>query len=57
MKKHYLRFLCVGVGGMYCSCCFQPPGKRKEEFRKAKRREKREAMRIERGDPDMVHRI
>lgn len=45
MNKH----LKVGMGGRRCVCCFPAPGSkgRKAEFRKAKRKEKREALRIE----------
>lgn len=45
IKKH----LDVGPGGMNCICCFEPPGSkgRKYKFRVAKRKEKREALRIE----------
>lgn len=40
------RYLCVGPGGLYCSCCFPAPGSkgRKLEYRRAKKKEKREAM-------------
>ncbi len=37
----------VGPGGMGCSCCVPAPGKRKEFARAGKRKEKREAFRIE----------
>lgn len=45
MNKH----LSVGPGGVNCVCCFPSPGskERKYEFRRAKRREKREAIRLE----------
>lgn len=36
------KLLCVGPGGMKCSCCFPAPGKRKEVFRTAKRKSQRE---------------
>lgn len=43
------RYLCVGVGGRNCSCCFPAPGskERKLLYRVAKRTEAREAMKIE----------
>jgi hypothetical protein len=42
MNKH----LCIGPGGMGCPCCFPAPGsrERKLEFRRAKLREKRLAL-------------
>lgn len=45
MNKH----LDVGIGGMRCVCCFPAPGgkERRILFRSAKRKEKREAMRLE----------
>lgn len=45
VSKH----LCVGPGGVNCPCCFPAPGskERKAEYRRAKRREKREAMKQE----------
>lgn len=48
MKRVY-KFLCVGPGGTRCTCCFPAPGSqaRKLEYRRAKRREKRDAMRVE----------
>ena len=48
MKRVY-KFLCVGPGGTTCTCCFPAPGsrERKLEYRRAKRREKRDAMRVE----------
>lgn len=50
MKKH----LKIGPGGMHCVCCFPAPGSkgRKLEFRRAKRKEKREALRIEKLNHD-----
>lgn len=43
------RYLTVGPGGMRCACCFPAPGTkaRKAEFRKAKRREARQAFKAE----------
>jgi hypothetical protein len=40
------KHLHVGRGGFNCVCCFPPPGSRarKAEFRRAKRREAREAL-------------
>lgn len=50
MNKH----LKVGPGGMRCVCCFPAPGSkgRKLKFRRAKRKEKREALRIEKLNHD-----
>lgn len=50
MNKH----LKAGPGGVRCVCCFPAPGSkdRKLEFRKAKRKEKREALRIEKLNHD-----
>ncbi len=44
-----LKCLHVGPGGVDCNCCFPAPGSkaRKLEYRRAKREEKREAMKIE----------
>lgn len=41
-----MKYLHVGPGGRNCSCCFESPSSkgRKLEFRKAKKREKREAI-------------
>lgn len=50
MSPHNVRkHLMIGPGGMRCSCCFPPRGSkaRKGEYRRAKLRERREAMRIE----------
>lgn len=43
------KHLHVGPGGLKCVCCMPPPGSkaRKAEFRKAKRREHREAIATE----------
>lgn len=40
------KHLCIGPGGRGCACCFPSPGskERKLEYRKAKRKEKREAL-------------
>lgn len=45
VKKH----LTIGPGGMNCVCCFPAPGskERKAEFRRAKRREQRTAIKNE----------
>lgn len=45
INKH----LSIGPGGMKCVCCFPAPGskERKAEFRRAKRREVREAIKLE----------
>lgn len=46
--RRYMKFIRVGPGGVDCPCCGMPaPGKRKEFFRSAKRKEKREAMKYE----------
>ena len=37
------KYLAIGPGGMDCACCFPPPGHRKSEFRKAKRKEQIES--------------
>jgi hypothetical protein len=49
MRKSSVRYADrgVGVGGWNCPCCAPAPGKRKEVYRSAKRKEKREAFRIE----------
>jgi len=44
------KYLTIGPGGRNCSCCFPPPRKRKAEYRKAKRAEKRAAMKVERDN-------
>jgi len=44
ITKKYLR---VGPGGMNCNCCAPAPGKRKQLFRSAKRREEHDAVMIE----------
>ena len=43
------KYLCVGPGGMKCVCCFPAPGSkdRKYHFRAAKRKEKRDAFKVE----------
>lgn len=39
------RSLCISPGGRKCPCCFPPPGKkRKALYRRAKRLEKKEAL-------------
>ena len=45
----YSKHLSIGPGGVGCACCFPAPGskERKQHFRAAKRKEKREALRIE----------
>lgn len=50
IKKH----LCVGPGGVNCPCCFPAPGskERRIEYRRAKRREKAEAMKIEKDNAE-----
>ena len=49
MKNHSSKHLRVGIGGICCSCCFPARGtnERKLEYRAAKRRALREAMKIE----------
>ena len=46
MNKH----LTIGPGGRDCVCCFPSPGSRERrlEYRRAKRKEKREAIKLER---------
>lgn len=48
MKK----YLMIGPGGRKCTCCFPAPGSntRKMEYRRAKRREKLAAMKVERDN-------
>lgn len=43
------KYLCVGPGGMGCTCCFPAPGSkdRKHQFRIAKRKEHREAFKFQ----------
>lgn len=43
------KHLTVGPGGVKCPCCFPSPGskERKAEFRRAKRKEKRAALKVE----------
>lgn len=45
----YTKFLCIGPGGRKCNCCFPAPGskERKLVYRIAKRKEAREAVKIE----------
>lgn len=51
MKKSTTKkYLCIGVGGRRCPCCFPAPGNRKEVYRSAKRKEKAEAFKIEQQD-------
>ncbi len=48
------KFLCIGPGGRNCNCCFPAPGSkdRKLQYRMAKRKENREAFKIERENKD-----
>lgn len=39
LAMRYTKFLSIGPGGKKCVCCFPAPGKRKETFRSAKRKE------------------
>lgn len=43
------KHLVVGPGGTKCSCCFPAPGskERKLAYRQAKRKEEREAIKVE----------
>lgn len=43
------KYACVGPGGMNCPCCFPAPGSksRRLAIRTAKRKEKFEAIRVE----------
>lgn len=46
--KH-TRYLTMGPGGRRCICCFPAPGskERKLEYRRAKKKDKREAFKLE----------
>jgi hypothetical protein len=46
------KHLTIGPGGVNCVCCFPAPGskERKSEFRRAKRNEKRAALKVERDN-------
>lgn len=45
--RNYKKYLCVGPGGTRCPCCFPPPGKaRKALYRRAKKAEKKDSLRI-----------
>jgi hypothetical protein len=50
MNKH----LKVGIGGISCVCCFPASGSKARRilFRRAKKKEKREAMRLEKINSD-----
>ncbi len=53
MRKSCIKYYIVsGPGGYRCTCCFPAPGKRKEIYRSAKRKEKNAAFRLERQDKD-----
>jgi hypothetical protein len=43
------RNLCIGPGGRKCNCCFPAPSSkaRRLEYRKAKKLDRKEALRIE----------
>lgn len=43
------KHLTIGPGGVKCPCCFPAPGtpERRAEFRRAKRKEKLAAMKVE----------
>lgn len=45
----YTKYLCIGPGGRGCNCCFPAPGSkaRKLEYRRAKKREREEAKKVE----------
>lgn len=48
MKKSEIHYhLHIGPGGKNCTCCFPAPGKRKAQFRIAKRKNKKLALTIE----------
>ena len=49
MSKLHMKFLSTGPGGINCTCCFPAPRskERRAEFRKAKKRERRVAMKLE----------
>lgn len=54
-NNYHKRFLCIGPGGRHCVCCFDPPGSkgRKLEYRRAKRRDNKEAMKVEQENLDV----
>ncbi len=42
------RNLCIGPGGRKCNCCFPAKGKvRKSEYRRAKKRDQKQAFKAE----------
>jgi len=43
------RYLCIGPGGRKCNCCFPSPGSkaRRLEYRRAKKLDKKEAVKVE----------
>lgn len=43
------RYLCIGPGGRKCICCFPAPGSkdRKLQYRAAKKKDKKEALKVE----------
>lgn len=49
MMTKITKYLEVGIGGIHCPCCGPAPGtkQRKQLFRNAKRKEKKEALKIE----------
>jgi hypothetical protein len=49
MHRFHSRFLVMGPGGRKCICCFPAPRSkhRRAEYRRAKRRDRREAMKRE----------
>lgn len=51
---HNVKYICVGPGGVKCHCCFPPPGSaaRRALHRRAKRKEKLEALRVEQDNAE-----
>ncbi len=45
----------AGPGGWDCPCCAPAPGKRKEHFRLARRRERLDAFKLEYSDVESVN--
>jgi hypothetical protein len=45
---NYKKFLNCGPGGPKCACCFPSPGSkaRKSEYRKAKKKEKKQELKL-----------
>lgn len=56
MRKSIKRYTdkVVDTGGWKCHCCAPPPGKRRELFKKGRKHEERDALRIEYADLNSV---